>query len=111
MMRLQKSIEVRGRNIVVREFSAETVYLLLEWMEHNPNLKAHELLLHKTELLQMLGDSVEPADGQPLNADAMGFGALMQIVDGLQEVNQAFLALLLTTGRMPAAGEAANPSN
>jgi hypothetical protein len=114
MMRLTKTIPVRGRQITVLEFDGDTVYRLLEWMEQpgNDGLKVHELLARKNELLTLIRDCILPADGGPIDFDEIGFGALMQIVDGLQEVNQAFLILLSRTGKVPLDGSvSSSPSN
>jgi hypothetical protein len=114
MMRLSKVIEVGGRKITVREFDAETVYALLEWLEQHGGggLKAHELLAHKSDLFDLVGPCVEAQDGPPLDFDNMGFGALMDIVNGLQAVNQAFLTLLIRTGKVPLdGGDTASPSS
>jgi hypothetical protein len=114
MMRLSETIPVRGRQITVLEFDAATVYALLNWMEQpgNDGLKVHELLARKNDLLTLIRDCIVPADGGPIDFDEIGFGALMQIVDGLQEVNQAFLTLLIRTGKMPLDGAAsASPSS
>jgi hypothetical protein len=114
MMRLSKALNIGGRKITVREFNADTVYALLDWMEQqgNDGLQAHELLARKNELLVLVRDCIVPADGGSIDFDEMGFEALMQIVDGLQAVNQAFLTLLIRMGRMPMDGEdSASPSS
>jgi hypothetical protein len=113
MMRLSKTIAVGGRQITVREFDAETVYALLEWLEqYGGELKAKELLFFKSDLLVLVRDCIVPADGQPLDFDSMGFGALMEIVNGLQAVNQAFLTLLIRMGKVPLdGGDTASPSS
>ncbi len=114
MMRLSQTIEACGRLITVREFDAETVYYLLAWLEQHGGggLKVHELLAHKNELLDLVRHCIQAQDGEPLDFDNMGFGALMDIASGLQAVNQAFLILLSRTGKVPAAGEdTANPNN
>jgi hypothetical protein len=114
MMRLSKVLNIGGRKITVREFDADTVYALLDWMEQpgNDGLKAHELLARKNELLTLIRDCVVPADGGPIDFNEIGFEAFMQIVDGLQAVNQAFLILLIRTGKMPMDGAlSASPSS
>lgn len=112
MMRLSRSIQVGGRTINVHEFDAETVYALLDWLErHGKDLKAHQLLAHKNDLLNMVKHCIAPQDGQRLDYDAMGFGALMEIVAGLQAVNQAFLKMLEKTSMLASTSHATPPAN
>jgi hypothetical protein len=114
MMRQRTNKTIGGRSITVLEFNAETVFLLLDWMEKQggDGISAHSLLKHKDELLSMVKECLVPDDGLPIDFSGLGFTALMALVDGLQEVNQAFLTLLNRMGKVPMDGSSeANPSN
>jgi hypothetical protein len=102
MMRLRKEITVGGRQVIVHEFDGDTAYLLLEWLERvgGTGLKASELMIHRTELLSIVKDCIEPI-GAPIDFSALGLGALLELVEGLQAVNQAFLKLLTKMRLMP----------
>lgn len=112
MMRQRKIIHVGGRDITVHEFDAETAYFLLKWLEERggAGLKAHELLNFKNEILAIVGGCIE-TDCDPIDYDAIGLDALMQIADGLQAVNQAFLRLLANLGKLPTDVSNGEPAN